>query len=103
MKKPFHKTIKEKKAFTPKYTPPELKPVDEVKALFRHYFANHRDAGHVMPPEAVKKYVLKKLRPKEDGIFADALKSLKKEGFIEVLEDGVSLMLTQKGSDSFKK
>jgi len=102
MKEAYHKTLKKKKAFTPKYTPPELKPVEEVQGLFRQYFKQHKTVGHIMTAQDVKKHVLKKLTAKEDAVFGDAIKALSKEGFIEVQEDGVSLLLTQKGVDSFK-
>ncbi len=78
-----------------------LKPIDEVKGFFRSYFKNNSDAGHIMSKANVIKHVLRKLTAKEDSIFANALEELQKEGFIEILEDGVSLKLTQKGSDSF--
>ena len=80
----------------------ELKPIDEVKGFFRSYFKKNCSAGHIMSKEDVIKHVLRKLTAKEDSIFADALSELQKEGFIEILEDGVSLKLTQKGSGSFK-
>lgn len=79
----------------------ELKPIDEVKAFFRDYFRKNNTAGHIMSKEDVIKHVLKKLTPKEDSLFAEALNALKVSGFIEVKEDGVTLMLTQKGADSF--
>jgi len=80
---------------------PELKPVDEVKAFFRDYFRKNNQAGHVMSKEDVIKHVLKKLTPKEDSVFAEALNELKVGGFLEIQEDGVTLILTQKGADSF--
>ena len=90
-----------KKKFTPKYQEPEPKAADEVKAMFRGYFRKNSEAGHIMSKDNVIKHVLKQLKPKEDAAFAQALNELKSEGFIEVQEDGVSLLLTQKGSDSF--
>lgn len=80
-----------------------LKPVDEVKAFFRTYFKQNCTAGHIMTKEAVIKHVLRKLTAKEDAVFADALNELKKSGHVEVQDDGVSIMLTQKGADSFAK
>ena len=80
-----------------------LKPLDEVKGLFRQYFSKNRTAGHIMSKQDVVKHVLSKLNAKEDATFADAITDLKKDGFIEVKEDGVTLVLTQKGADSFSK
>ena len=79
----------------------ELKPIDEVKGFFRDYFRKNATAGYVMAPEDVKKHILRKLTAKEESIFAQALNGLKTEGFIEIQEDGLTLVLTQKGADSF--
>ena len=80
-----------------------LKPLDEVKGLFRQYFSKYRTAGHIMSKQDVIKHVLSKLNAKEDATFADAINDLVKDSFIEVQEDGVTLVLTQKGADSFSK
>ena len=98
-KKPYNPSSKSRKNVYNKE--PELKPIDEVKAFFRDYFRKNNSAGHIMSKEDVIKHVLKKLTPKEDSVFAEALNELKVSGFLEVKEDGVSLMLTQKGADSF--
>lgn len=90
-----------KKNFQPRDKIVELKPVDEVKGFFRDYFRKNAIRGHMMHPEDVKKYILRKLTAKEENVFAQALNALKTEGFIEVQEDGLTLVLTQKGADSF--
>lgn len=90
-----------KKNFQPRDTIVEVKPIDEVKGFFRDFFRKNATQGDLMTPEDVKKYVLRKLTAKEESVFAQALNGLKTEGFIEVQEDGLTLMLTQKGADSF--
>ena len=79
----------------------ELKPIDEVKAFFRNYFKEHSSVGTEMGPQEVKKHILKYLTAKEDAVFTQALNDLVNEGFIDKKSDGVTLVLTQKGSDSF--
>ena len=115
MKKEFTKPHNptKKKGYSPKqnknnYVKPDkydststLKPIDEVKAFFRDYFRKNAVANHVMSKEAVIKHILKKLTPKEEDVFKDAVNELKQEGFITLQEDGLTLVLTQKGVDSF--
>ena len=98
-KKPYNPNSKSRKNAYHKEV--ELKPIDEVKAFFRDYFRKNNSAGHIMTAEDVKKHILKKLTAKEDSLFSDALNELKIAGFLEVKEDGLTLVLTQKGADSF--
>ena len=92
-----------KKSYAPQNRKQELKPLDEVKALFRDYFRKHNSLGHVMTKADVVNHILTKLDAKGEDAFKDALYELKDEGYVDVLEDGVSLVLTQMGVDSFSK
>jgi len=56
-------------------------------------------AGHVMNKEDVIKNVLKKIDSKQDRPFTLAMDELKSDGLIEIKEDGVTLILTEKGAD----
>lgn len=69
--------------------------------MFMNWFKSSRAvAGHVMGKADVIKNVLKKLDSKQDKIFEKAMNELKSDGLIEVQEDGVTLVLTQKGADT---
>ncbi|MCX6074248.1 MAG: hypothetical protein NTY39_08020 [Campylobacterales bacterium] len=52
-----------------------------------------------MTKQDVINNVLRKLDSKQDKTFAKAMEELKSDGLIEVQEDGVTLVLTQKGAD----
>lgn len=55
--------------------------------------------GHIMTKQDVINAILKKLGPKQDRPFQIAMDELKNDGIIEIQEDGVTLILTQKGAD----
>jgi hypothetical protein len=57
--------------------------------------------GHIMTKQDVINAVLKKIGPKQDKAFTKAMDELKNEGIIEIKEDGVTLILTQKGAEAF--
>lgn len=52
-----------------------------------------------MTKQDVINAVLKKLGPKQDRPFQMAMDELKNDGLIETKEDGVTLVLTAKGTD----
>ncbi|MGZ8546218.1 MAG: hypothetical protein ACXWVX_09900 [Sulfuricurvum sp.] len=52
-----------------------------------------------MTKQDVINAILKKLGPKQDRSFQIAMDELKNDGIIEMQEDGVTLVLTQKGAD----
>ncbi|MDD2830221.1 MAG: hypothetical protein PHW18_11665 [Sulfuricurvum sp.] len=54
-----------------------------------------------MTKQDVINAVLKKIGPKQDKAFTKAMDELKNEGIIEIKEDGVTLILTQKGAEAF--
>jgi len=73
---------------------------NEIKTLFINWFRGCRALeGHIMTKQDVINNVLRKLDSKQDKIFTKAMDELKNEGLIEVQEDGVTLVLTQKGAD----
>lgn len=54
-----------------------------------------------MNKQDVIKNVLKKIDSKQDHAFEKAMNQLKNDGLIETKEDGITLVLTQKGAESF--
>lgn len=56
-------------------------------------------AGHIMSKQDVITHILKKIDSKQDRPFQIAMDELKNDGVIEIKEDGVTLVLTQKGSE----
>lgn len=61
--------------------------------------ASRANEGHLMTKQDVINAILKKIDSKQDRPFTIAMEELKNDGIIEVKEDGVTLMLTQKGAD----
>jgi hypothetical protein len=55
--------------------------------------------GHIMTKQDVINAILKKLDSKQDRPFQMAMEELKNDGLIEIKEDGVTLILTEKGAD----
>jgi hypothetical protein len=73
---------------------------DEVKAMFMDWFKkNKAAAGHVMGKQDVIRDILRRLDAKQDKALEKAMDELNREGLIETKEDGVTLVLTQKGAD----
>ena len=84
----------------PKKSAMETTAKDEVKAMFLGWFKkNKAAAGHIMSKQDVVTHVLKKLDKKQDSALEQAMDELKRSGLIETKEDGVILMLTQKGAE----
>lgn len=54
--------------------------------------------GHIMSKQDVINAILKKIGPKQDRPFQIAMDELKHDGMIEMKEDGVTVVLTQKGA-----
>jgi hypothetical protein len=61
--------------------------------------SSHAVAGHIMTKQNVINAILKKLDSKQDRPFQIAMDELRHDGIIEIKEDGVTLVLTQKGSE----
>jgi hypothetical protein len=60
---------------------------------------NRAVAGHVMSKQDVITNILKKLDKKQDAALEKAMDEIKRSGMIETKEDGVTLVLTQKGAE----
>jgi hypothetical protein len=90
----------EKKKSPAKHRKIDLAPKDEVKEMFMGWFKKNRNVGQVMSKQNVINHILKNLDKKQDKVLESAMNDLKKSGFIEIQEDGVTLVLTQKGFDS---
>ena len=68
--------------------------------MFMNWFRSSRAAaGHIMTKQDVISAILKKLDSKQDRPFQIAMDELKNDGLIEMKEDGVTLVLTQKGAE----
>ena len=91
----------EKKKSPAKHRKDDLTPKDEVKNMFMNWFRKNRNVGQIMSKQNVIKNVLTKLDIKQNKVLDVAMNDLKKSGLIETQEDGVTLVLTQKGFDSF--
>ncbi|MFA5215549.1 hypothetical protein [Sulfuricurvum sp.] len=63
------------------------------------FISSRAVAGHIMTKQDVINAVLKKIDSKQDRPFSIAMEELKSDGIIEVKEDGVTLVLTQKGAE----
>ena len=77
----------------------DLAPQREVREMFTNWFKSQRaEAGHVMSKQAVLKNVIKKLDIKQDKVLKNAMDELINNQWITVEEDGVTLVLTEKGA-----
>jgi predicted nucleic acid-binding protein len=86
-------------------SPPKSKKIDpapkkEVKEMFMKWFKKHNSVGQIMTKQDVVTNILTRLDAKQNDALKEAMDELKSNGLIEVKEDGVTLVLTQKGSDS---
>ncbi|MFH1949554.1 MAG: hypothetical protein ABIJ02_10065 [Pseudomonadota bacterium] len=91
-----------KKKFAPKKSIVDPAPQKEVVDMFMSWFRKHKTVGQVMTKQDVVRNILVNLNAKQEDALADAMKELKSEGFIEIQEDGVTLVLTQMGVDYLK-
>ena len=89
-----------KKSFIPKDKKIDLTPMNEVKKMFKDWFKKNKNVTQVMTKEDVVRNILTKLDAKQNDALEDAMNKLKKGGFFEVKEDGLTLVLTKQGADS---
>ncbi len=87
----------------PKKSTIESSPKDQVKEMFIKWFKKNNSVGYVMSKQDVVRNILTKLDAKQEDSMEEVMKELKNEGFIEIQEDGLTLVLTQKGAETFKK
>ena len=88
-----------KRKSPPKTNKLDPAPKNEVKQMFMSWFKKNNHVGQIMTKQDVVRNILTKLDSKQNDALAEAMNDLKTEGLIEVQEDGVTLVLTQKGTE----
>lgn len=83
----------------PKDKPLDAAPKNEVKEMFLLWFKKHNTVGQVMSKQDVVSNVIAKLDAKQNDALKKAMDELINNGFINVQSDGVTLELTQRGSE----
>ena len=86
----------------PKKTALDVAPKNEVKAMFFSWFTRHNQVGQIMTKLDVAREIIKMLDKPQNEALEEAMHELEKEGFFEVQSDGVTLVLTQLGSEFVK-
>ncbi len=72
--------------------------------MFMNWFKSSKaQAGHLMSKNDVINAILKKLDSKQDRPFQIAMDELCHDGLIEIKEDGVTVVLTQKGAEKLSQ
>ncbi|MBU0720315.1 hypothetical protein KJ877_03135 [bacterium] len=89
---------------TRRKSPPKRKTIDpnpknEVKEMFFKWFKKNNHAGQIMSKQDIVTNILTKLDAKQDDALEEAMNDLKSYGFVETKEDGLTLVLTQKGAE----
>ena len=74
-------------------------PKKEVKEMFMKWFKKNNSVGQIMTKRDVVENIISKLDAKQNDALEKAMNELRKEGLVEVKEDGVTLVLTQKGTE----
>lgn len=85
---------------TPKNKVLDTAPKNEVKEMFMKWFKKNNNVGQIMTKRDVVENIITKLDAKQNDVLEKAMNELRREGLIEVKEDGVTLVLTQSGADS---
>ena len=93
---------KEKKNLVSKKLKVDMSPKDEVKAMFMDWFKKNKKINQIMSKENVVKEVLIKLDKRQNKVLELAMDELKNSGLVNMLEDGVTLVLTKRGFDSIE-
>ncbi len=93
---------KERKGLVSKKSKVDISPKDEVKAMFIDWFKKNKKINQTMSKENVVKEVLTKLDKRQNKVLELAMDELKNSDLVNVLEDGVTLVLTKKGFDSIE-
>ncbi|ABB43338.1 hypothetical protein Suden_0057 [Sulfurimonas denitrificans DSM 1251] len=83
----------------PKDKPLESAPKNEVKEMFLQWFKKRNSVGQIMSKQDVVSNVIAKLDAKQNDALKKAMDELINNGFMEVQSDGLTLVLTQRGSD----
>ncbi|MFA6192521.1 MAG: hypothetical protein WC665_09235 [Sulfurimonas sp.] len=83
----------------PKSSSTDVSPKNEVKEMFMKWFKKNNIVGQIMSKQDVVQNILTKINAKQEDALGSAINELKNEGLIELKEDGVTLVLTQKGTE----
>lgn len=83
----------------PKNKALDTAPKNEVKEMFMKWFKKNSNVTQVMTKKDVVENIIAKLDAKQNDALEKAMNELRREGLIEVKEDGVTLVLTQKGAE----
>lgn len=78
----------------------DVAPINEVKEMFMNWFKKNNKVGQIMTKQDVITSILTKLDAKQNEALEEAMHQLKSGGLITIQEDGVTLVLTEKGSNS---
>jgi len=97
------KTPHNKKRKAPPKSNGNISYKNQVKEMFSNWFKNNNRVGYIMSKQDIVKNILTKLTTKQENSLQIALQELNADGYIEIQEDGLTLVLTQKGVNDFKK
>ncbi|QSZ42600.1 hypothetical protein GJV85_10935 [Sulfurimonas aquatica] len=97
------KSSQNKKRKAPPKSNGDVNYKNQVKQMFSDWFKNHNRVGYVMSKQDIVRNIITKLTSKQENSLEIAIKELNKDGYIELQEDGLTLVLTQKGVNDFKK
>ena len=97
------KTPHNKKRKAPPKSNGEVNYKNQVKQMFSNWFKNHNRVGYVMSKQDIVKNIITQLNSKQENSLEIAISELNKDGYVEVQDDGLTLILTQKGVNDFKK
>jgi len=97
------KTPRNKKRKAPPKSNADKSYKNQVKEMFSNWFKNNNRVGYVMSKEIIVRNILTKLTSKQENSLQIAIKELDEDGYVEIQEDGLTLVLTQKGVNDFKK
>lgn len=86
----------------PKDKPLDAAPKNEVKEMFFQWFKKRNIVGQIMSKEDVVSNVIAKLDAKQNDALKKAMDELINNGFVNVQDDGLTLVLTQRGSEFIK-
>lgn len=87
-----------KRKSPPKNNSMDATPKNEVKEMFMAWFKKRNHVGQLMTKQDVVQNILTKLDAKQNDALEEAMNELESEKLIELKEDGLTIALTQKGT-----
>ncbi len=87
-----------KRKSSPKKNNMDTAPKNEVKEMFMTWFKKRNHVGQIMTKQDVVKDILTKLDSKQNDALEEAMNELKSDKLIELKEDGLTIVLTEKGT-----